>query len=730
MTGQWTAEVAPCTDIQNINSCSEADDVDGLHASIRELCWKLHKEREDNDYWWQECRRLQEQIRSPASAAEWRQLRLTSPNTTHTEWRRSCADESWIWKHWETACPCCRRPLDVTLVRSEEEDQRPPAPAPPLPAWCELVQDGSELRCCGLQDGYDKTPVFESARAFGVVRTVEHGEVLVAAGPAEVVKGFAMFPVRPCGSVDARFFEPALSVEVEVAAASEEQHTQPVEAQFQSPRYAYCAAIWGANGGYALGAAVLAARLRELSSGVEAAPALVLLHTDDVPSNFLRILEKVWTLRQVEYIDGVAEMYSMKGTAFDGVFTKLAAWGLTEYDKVLLLDIDIVMLKAPIALFDLEAPAALVRGNSRWEHGAAVDGRRFFCGEDGEYPWCQGGGINAGVILLKPSQDTLRRMMAEVTCPAHPEHVKGNGPEQDYLSRFFAWTPWHAMDVRWNYQVHHLPFALEQVIERMRFELDNDCEVDEEEHKKWLPRRLTLDLEDIAIVHFSGDVKPWHSVLDAKQDNDQRRAVEHVPSLWADVETFGSHLLSSCCESHRRWVTRTAAPEEYAYFGCRLGGDGRILLSGRRAAGGAERSVDITPFVDAARERILGTTLRALLDWRRSADRFLAEVSDVVEELRRPLAPRPDCFAPGARVEASWPPPRRPAPEAEEEAAEEEEADDGRPTSWLPAVVVAVHADGRHVVRFEHGGSWGDTERGVPLERLRAASVWGACEPV
>ena len=41
----------------------------------------------------------------------------------------------------------------------------------------------------------------------------------------------------------------------------------------------------GANAGYALGALVLGQRLRELSPQVER----LLLHTDDVPSNYLEV---------------------------------------------------------------------------------------------------------------------------------------------------------------------------------------------------------------------------------------------------------------------------------------------------------------------------------------------------------------------------------------------------------------------------------------------------------
>ena len=51
-------------------------------------------------------------------------------------------------------------------------------------------------------------------------------------------------------------------------------------------------------------------------------------------------------------------------------------------------------------------------------------------------PWGFLGGINAGVILLKPCSKTFQQMFSEVTSVVHPAHVPGSGPEQDYLSRF------------------------------------------------------------------------------------------------------------------------------------------------------------------------------------------------------------------------------------------------------------------------------------------------------
>ena len=120
-----------------------------------------------------------------------------------------------------------------------------------------------------------------------------------------------------------------------------------------------------------------------------------------------------------------------------------------------------------LSLFELEAPAAMVRGPKGAQHGSKVDGRRFFAGEPkaatgaagankDEWAWHTQGGINAGVILLQPNENTFQAMRLELMSEHHPEHLPSAGPEQDYLTRFFASTPWHALDCKWNYQLHHV----------------------------------------------------------------------------------------------------------------------------------------------------------------------------------------------------------------------------------------------------------------------------------
>ena len=240
--------------------------------------------------------------------------------------------------------------------------------------------------------------------------------------------------------------------------------------RYYDEKFAYMAAIWGADQGYALGALVLGQRLRELGTRAD----LVLLHTDDVPSNYLTLLKRFWLLRLVDYIDGARSLYLTKGTNFDGVFTKINAWAATEYNKVLLLDIDMIPLQSLDELFTLSTPAAMARGNHDFDHGDWISGSKFFRGDKDDWPWAQGGGINAGVILLEPDKCVFERMWDEVTTELHPEHIAGSGPEQDYLSRFFAAAPWHHISVSYNFQPHHVLFALEYYLETAHV-YENGC---------------------------------------------------------------------------------------------------------------------------------------------------------------------------------------------------------------------------------------------------------------
>ena len=70
-------------------------------------------------------------------------------------------------------------------------------------------------------------------------------------------------------------------------------------------RYAYVTALWGAGSGFALGAMVLGEALRRSGSKYD----LVLLHTGDVPVKTLLLLEQVWLLHRVDYVNASENLF-------------------------------------------------------------------------------------------------------------------------------------------------------------------------------------------------------------------------------------------------------------------------------------------------------------------------------------------------------------------------------------------------------------------------------------
>mgnify|MGYP005645912533 FL=1 len=307
-----------------------------------------------------EVKKLKEEL--SRQRGSWKAIRISTPlsHIEHTEWTPVYSNDSRI--DWQTWCPCCRRPLDLSLFG-------------PRPSWN------------------------------------------WSSGISEAISAS------------------------------------------KSPRYAYAAALWGSGPGFVLGALVLAQALKRTGTKHE----LVLMHCD-VKKDSLDLLFKAgWVLKEVQYIDADAVLFNCsKSGRFAGVFTKLHALNLVEYDKVLMLDIDLVIIHCPDELFELEAPAALRRGIHHHEHGALIDGRRWFTGE--EFDWVQSGGINAGVMLLEPNAEVHMRALREVKIPWHPSHIPGNGPEQDYLSRLYAHA-WHHLSVKWNWQLHQMFHALEAALE-------------------------------------------------------------------------------------------------------------------------------------------------------------------------------------------------------------------------------------------------------------------------
>eukprot|EP00931_Biecheleriopsis_adriatica_P048883 TRINITY_DN28247_c0_g1_i1.p1 TRINITY_DN28247_c0_g1~~TRINITY_DN28247_c0_g1_i1.p1 ORF type:complete len:825 (-),score=156.60 TRINITY_DN28247_c0_g1_i1:6-2159(-) len=271
--------------------------------------------------------------------------------------------------------------------------------------------------------------------------------------------------------------------------------------------FAFVICLWGSSKDYVLGALVLAHSILKTKTKHK----LVCLHADDVPANYVELLRIFWDCREVEHME-VKAAYRLstdnyiEESRFQKVFTKLRALKLVEFEKVMVMDIDLLVMSNIDDLFDLPAPAAMKRGMNRgkrqYKHGDEIDGSTFFAGlkPGDEHSWGQGTGINAGVMVLEPNEEDHRVMEEELLELNHPGHVRGNGPEQDYLSRFYADRPWRHISVINNFQVHHMFNALHPDI------------VDSAERSTICEKE---GYKAVRIVHYSGDsgVKPWTRCL-------------------------------------------------------------------------------------------------------------------------------------------------------------------------------------------------------------------------
>jgi len=149
------------------------------------------------------------------------------------------------------------------------------------------------------------------------------------------------------------------------------------------PRYAYVSVLYGTKHSYFLGAAVLAHSLRTSSFDK------VILVTPDVSSGCREVLAHLYTdVIEVDYLSinkqiSPALYKNPQTTRFGDVFTKLQVLSLTAYDKVMFLDLDTLVIDCPRldrVFEEVQAPAALSRGDTGLQHGHPVPYRLFWEG--------------------------------------------------------------------------------------------------------------------------------------------------------------------------------------------------------------------------------------------------------------------------------------------------------------------------------------------------------------
>lgn len=237
-------------------------------------------------------------------------------------------------------------------------------------------------------------------------------------------------------------------------------------------KYAYVALLNGDNI-YFLGALVFGYSLKKNTNHDK-----ILMVTPDVPDKQKKILQDVYDIiLDIDYVEVDHNLIiKYEENRFKDMFTKLQCLQLTQYSKIIMIDIDMYVLGNMDDLFKLSPPAASVRTYTL-PHNTTIPKHLIYRNNE------LVGGINAGVMLLKPDKQEYNEIIKDVY-----ENPKGKlyyAPEQEYLSERYYDT-WTNISFIYNFQ-----FSLFHRAKKYKF-------------------------REIRCIHYSWLIKPWFLVVDPK----------------------------------------------------------------------------------------------------------------------------------------------------------------------------------------------------------------------
>lgn len=212
----------------------------------------------------------------------------------------------------------------------------------------------------------------------------------------------------------------------ELAVPLNTDRPRPTHTKTQAKREAYATILHSADI-YVCGAIVVAHSIRQTGSTRD----LVILVDENISFDHRSALEEAgWKVIQIQRIRNPrADPDSYN----EWNYSKLRLWQLSkQYDKLIFMDSDVLVLRNIDFLFDLDEISA--SGNSRTV-------------------------FNSGVMVVEPQDCTFDLLMSKVT-----EIVSYNGGDQGFLNEIFTW--WHRLPRRMNYLKHFWSTSLEEWTEK------------------------------------------------------------------------------------------------------------------------------------------------------------------------------------------------------------------------------------------------------------------------
>ena len=270
--------------------------------------------------------------------------------------------------------------------------------------------------------------------------------------------------------------------------------------------YAYVTVLYG-NNIYLTGALVLGYSLMKTGTQYDR----VILVTPDVSNEYQLYLSKVFThVIKIEYVKVSPSIFSDENTRFSNVFTKLTCLSLTQYDKIILLDLDMIVAHNFDHVFKLRPPAACLKKNYV-SYGKIIP-RKMICdnptkGEGNKLV----GSINAGLMLLKPDNKEWDEIKKDIS--QNLQINKYKYPEQDYLSLRYCGR-WTSITFNYNFQ-----FGLSNRVKKCRYTID-----------------------DIYVIHYSSSYKPWNGIIPnnpiTEDENEFKKQHRKYYDLWKNAYQF------------------------------------------------------------------------------------------------------------------------------------------------------------------------------------------------
>ncbi|WCJ43159.1 plant glycogenin-like starch initiation protein 5 [Euphorbia peplus] len=175
-------------------------------------------------------------------------------------------------------------------------------------------------------------------------------------------------------------------------------------------RFAY-ATVLHSSEAYVCGAIALAQSIIQSNSTYD----LILLHDSSISPNSLDGLRSAgW---KTKLIQPIRSPFARKDSYNEWNYSKLRIWQLKEYDKLIFIDSDIVVLKNLDSFFYYPQLSA--------------------CGNDKML-------FNSGIMVIEPSECKFNDIMSKI-----PKLKSYNGGDQGFLNEVFTW--WHRLPSKLNY---------------------------------------------------------------------------------------------------------------------------------------------------------------------------------------------------------------------------------------------------------------------------------------